>query len=63
MAYSRKRMKAWATGKVKYCILDGDTIVFSHKSFTVAVQMADKLQQANPGICYTMKLMEVDDNG
>jgi len=63
MAYSRKRMKQLIEGKVQYCILDGDNIVFSHKSFVVAVQMADQLQKANPGINYTMKLMEVDGNG
>lgn len=63
MAFSAKRAKAVAQGKVKYCILDGDTVIFSHKSFIVAVQMADQLQKTNPDNHYTMKLMEVDDNG
>lgn len=63
MGFSAKRAKAVAQGKVKYCILEGENIVFSHKSFTVAIQMADQLQKANPGINYTMKLMEVDANG
>lgn len=62
MAYSRKRMKQLIEGKVQYCILEGENIVFSSKSFVVAVQMADQLQKANPGINYTMKLMEVDGN-
>lgn len=59
MGYSRKRMKQLIEGKVQYCILDGDNIVYSSKSFVAAVQMADQLQKSNPGINYTMKLMEV----
>lgn len=58
MGFSPKRAKAVMQGKVKYCIMLGEEIVFSHKSFPVAIQMADQLQKANPGNVYTMKLME-----
>lgn len=59
--FSPKRAKAVATGKVVYKIFDGSgNVVFSTKSFIVAVQHADLLQKNNPGIVYTMKLEEVD---
>ena len=60
MGFSPKRAKAVMQGKVKYCIMDGENVVFSHKNFAVAVQMADQLQKANPSKAYTMKLMEVE---
>ena len=62
MGFSAKRAKMIAQGKVQYCIYnDKGGIVFSNKSFLVAVQMADQLQKANPGINYTMNLEPVED--
>ena len=59
MAFSPKRAKAVAQGKVIYAIMDGNTTVFTHKNFFVAVQQADILQKANPEIKYTMTITEV----
>lgn len=58
MGFSPKRAKLVAQGKVLFCIMDGNNVVFSDKSFMVAVQMADQLQKANPGINYTMTIRE-----
>lgn len=63
MAYSPKRAKAMASGKVQFCIYDGDGVcVFSHKSFMVALQQAGMLQKANPNINYSMKLEELKED-
>lgn len=62
MGFSPKRAKLVAQGKVLFCIMDGDKVVFSDKSFMVAVQMADQLQKANPGINYTMTIKEDTGN-
>lgn len=59
MGFSAKRAKAVAQGKVEYCIMLGEEVVFSHKNFVVAVQTADQLQKANPDKQYTMQLKEV----
>lgn len=60
MAFSPKRAKLVAQGKVKYCIYDDKgELVASHKSFLVALQVADSLQKTNPNINYSMKLEEV----
>lgn len=58
MGYSRKRAKAVAEGKVSYCILLDGQVVFSSKSFLVAVQHADFLQKQNPDAKYEMKILE-----
>lgn len=58
MGFSPKRAKLVAQGKVLYCIMDGENVVYSDKSLIVAIQMADQLQKANPGINYTMKIKE-----
>lgn len=60
MGYSHKRLKQLLFGKVQYCILLGDQVVFSSKSLKVAISHADMLQRQNPGTPYEMKLMEVD---
>ncbi len=63
MGYSFKRAKAVVQGKVLYGIYDPDgTLVFSHKSFFVAVQYADTLQKQNPGVNYIMKLVDTSEN-
>lgn len=62
MAFSPKRAKLVAQGKVLYCVMDGDKVVYSDKSFIVAVQMADQLQKTNPGINYTMTIKEDTGN-
>lgn len=59
MGFSPKRAKAVAQGKVIFAIMNGKETVFTHKNFAVAVQMADQLQKANPGINYTMTITEV----
>lgn len=59
MAFSPKRAKAVAQGKVIYAIMNGTEVVFTSKHFFVAVQMADQLQKANPHINYTMTMTEV----
>lgn len=58
MGFSPKRAKAVATGKVLYCIMNGDETVFSSSNFLIAVQNAERLQKENPGVNYTMKLIE-----
>lgn len=62
MAFSPKRAKLVAQGKVLYCVMDGDHVVFSDKNFLVAIQTADQLQKANPGINYTMTIKEDTGN-
>lgn len=59
MAFSPKRAKAVAQGKVVYSIMNGTEVVFTSKYFLVAVQMADQLQKANPHNNYTMTITEV----
>lgn len=61
MAFSPKRAKAVAQGRVIYRIYDGDVCVFEHKNFIIAVQQADLLQKANPATPYTMKLEEIEN--
>lgn len=58
MGFSPKRAKAVVQGKVNYVILADGKEVFASKNFMVAVSHADFLQQANPGICYTMTITE-----
>ena len=58
MGYSRKRLKQIIDGKVLYCILLDGEVIFSSKSFMVAVQYADQLQKDNPDKKYEMKLQE-----
>lgn len=59
MGFSRKRLKMIQEGKVLYCVMLDGEVVFSDKSFLVAVQHADVLQKANPDKRYEMKLQEV----
>lgn len=59
MAFSPKRAKAVAQGRVMYRIYDGDKCVYESKHFFCALQMADQLQKANPNISYEMKLEEI----
>lgn len=62
MGFSPKRAKLVAQGKVLYCIMDGDKVAYSDKNFVRAIQMADQLQKANPGINYTMTIKEDTGN-
>lgn len=57
--FSPARAKKVAQGKVVFAIMNGTEVVFTSKNFIVAVQMADQLQKANPGINYTMTCTEV----
>lgn len=59
MGYSHKRLKQLLSGKVQYCILLDGEVIFSNKSFKVAVSHAELLQQQHPDKKYEMKLMEV----
>ena len=59
MGFSLKRAKAVKEGRVRYCIYNGDKLVFSTQSFMVAIQTADAYQKSNPDIPYTMKLEEI----
>lgn len=61
MGFSPKRLKAFKDGKVSFCIYSGNECVYTTSNFIQAVQMADSLQKANPGIPYTMKLEEVNN--
>lgn len=60
MGFSPKRLKQLAEGKVVYQILDGEKVLFQHKSFIVAVQMADQMQKTNPSNNYTMKVVALE---